>query len=113
MGENSSAPRTACPHCKQRAGVRFWYLLPSSNSRRVLTCVHCGGHYDLADGSKMASIFGALLGLGPGVYLLGKIVQFGHNATPYKILGTVACFSLFVVLSMVAGALTLRLVAKP
>ena len=75
--------------------------------------MHCGGHYDLADGSKMASIFGALLGLGPGVYLLGKIVQFGHNATPYKILGTVACFSLFVVLSMVAGALTLRLVAKP
>jgi hypothetical protein len=79
----------------------------------VLSCVHCGGRYDLADTSKMASIFGALLGLGPGVYLLGKIVQFGHGAAPYKIIGTLACLSLFLILSIAAGALTLRLVAKP
>ena len=62
--------------------------------------------------TKMAAIFGALLGLGPGVYLLGKIVQLGHGAAAYKILGTLVCLSLFLLLSSAAAALTLRLVAK-
>ena len=67
----------------------------------------------MADTTKMASIFGALLGLGPGVYLLGKIVQVGHGAPAYKIIGTVACLSLFLIVSTAAAALTLKLVAKP
>jgi len=74
--------------------------------------VHCQGHYDLADSSKIASTVGALFGLGPGVYLLGTIVRAGHNQALYKIAGSVACMALFLIGSMVAGALTLKLVPK-
>jgi hypothetical protein len=78
----------------------------------VFKCKHCGGGYDLSDGSKIASIMGALLGIGPGIYVLGKIVQRGHRSVLHTIVGTAAAAGLFMLGSLLLGWLTRKLVAK-
>jgi hypothetical protein len=112
VNERRVGARKACPHCGKAPGLRWWYLLPSNNSRRVLTCVHCSGKYDSSDGSKTASIMGALLGTGPAILLLGKIVKHGHGSAVWVVAGTVAAAGVFMVASVLLAWLTLRLVPK-
>jgi len=112
MNDAAPSPRTACPHCGKKTGMRFWYLLPSGNSRRVLKCEHCGGKYDLSDLSKMASIMGGLLGIGPGIYALGKIVNKGHGSAVYTVVGTVVAAASFMAGSLLFASITRRLVPK-
>jgi hypothetical protein len=78
----------------------------------VLKCARCGAGYDLSDGSKVASVMGALLGVGPGIYVLGKIVRMKPGSPLYTIVGTAAAASLFALGSLLLGWLTRRLVPK-
>jgi uncharacterized protein (DUF983 family) len=112
MNEPPPNARTDCPHCGKKTGMRFWYLLPSGSSRRVLKCEHCGGKYDLSDASKMASIMGGLLGIGPGIYALGKIVQAGHGSAAYTVVGTVVAAASFMAGSLLFASITRRFVPK-
>jgi uncharacterized protein (DUF983 family) len=110
--EDRSSTRNTCPHCGKPPGLRFWYLLPSGNSRRVLACAACGGTYDLSDASKMASIMGGLLGIGPGIYALGKIVKLGHGSVIYTVAGTAIAAAFFMTGSLLLAWITQRLVPK-
>src|SRR5260221_10051659 len=93
--------RNACPHCGKPPGLRWWYLLPTNNPRRVLKCVPCGGKYDLSDGSKTASIMGGLLGVGPAILILGKVVKFGRGQAIWIGVGTAAAATVFVAACLV------------
>ena len=110
--EPKPSRRLACPHCGKPPRLRWWYLLPTNNSRRVLTCAQCNGGYDLSDSSKVASIMGGLLGLGPAVLLLGKIVKYGHGSKVWVVVATAAAAALFMTGSVLLGWLTARLVPK-
>lgn len=110
--EARPSARNACPHCGKPPGLRFWHLLPSGSSRRVLTCVHCGGKYDLSDTSKMASIMGGLLGIGPGIYALGTIVKHGHGSAVNTVAGTATAAAFFMAGSLFFAWITQRLVSK-
>ena len=87
-------------------------MLPSNNRDRVFACRACGGRYDLSDISKMASIFGGLIGIGPGIYLLGWMVKgHGHSAVAVGG-GTLLVVLAFGLGSIGLGWLTLRYEAK-
>lgn len=110
VNEARTNARNSCPHCGRPPGLRLWHLLPSGNSRRVLTCAQCGGRYDLSDASKMASIMGGLIGIGPGIYALGKIVKQGHGSAVYTVAGTAAAAACFMAGSLLLAWITQRLV---
>jgi hypothetical protein len=93
--------------------VQWTSLLPSNNRKRAFKCESCGQLYDLSDGSKVASIMGGLIALGPGVLLLSKITR-GHDGSPLWVgLGTLAIVVVFAAGSIFAGRLALGLVRKP
>ena len=111
----NEAPRSgrACPHCGKPPGLRWSALLPSNSRNRSYACLTCGGRYDTSAVSKMASIFGGLLGIGPGIYLLGIVVK-GHTHSAVAIGGgTLMVLVAFGIGSIGLGWLTLRLEAKP
>jgi uncharacterized protein (DUF983 family) len=111
--ENGPASgRTACPHCGKPTGLRWSYLLPSGNRSRVFTCASCGRKYDLSDNSKIAAIFGALLGGWPAIIVVGKIVRHFGGGAGGVILGTVAAAAAFISVTLSVSWLALRLVAK-
>lgn len=110
----NEAPRSGrrCPHCGKAPGLRWSALLPSNTRDRSFVCLVCGGRYDMSDVSKMASIFGGLLGIGPGIYLLGKLVK-GHTGSALAIgAGTLVVVAAFGIGSISLAWLTLRLAAK-
>ena len=110
----NEAPRSArrCPHCGKPPGLRWSALLPSNARDRSFACLVCGGRYDTSDMSKMASIFGGLLRMGPGIYLLGTLVK-GHSGSALAIgAGTLVVVAAFGIGSIGLGWLTLRLEAK-
>jgi hypothetical protein len=87
-------------------------LLPSNNRNRSYPCQSCGGRYDLSDGSKVASILGGVLSMGPGVFLFSRLTR-GHGGSMSSVLiGTLAIMAVFACGSIVAGRLTLGLVPK-
>lgn len=61
----------------------------------------------------MASIFGGLLGLGPGIYLFGLLVRRYGGSTPVKAMAVGAVVVAFAVGSIALAWLTLRLEKKP
>ncbi|HVU52525.1 MAG TPA: hypothetical protein VHL80_17720 [Polyangia bacterium] len=86
--------------------------MPSNNRNRSYKCESCGGRYDLSDGSKVASVLGGVVSMGPGVLLFGKLTR-GHGGSMTSVLiGTLAILAVFAVGSIVAGRLTLGLVPK-
>jgi hypothetical protein len=60
----------------------------------------------------MASIIGGLLGMGPGIYILGQIVKRGHGSALGILAGTAAAGLTFVCASLLLGWITRRLVSK-
>ena len=104
--------RRRCPHCGKPPGLRWTALLPSNDRNRAYSCLVCGGRYDTADVSKMAAIFGGLLGIGPGVYLLGLLVRGHHKSAAAVLVGTVAVVVAFAAGALALGWLMLRLEAK-
>ena len=104
--------KRTCPHCGKPPGLRWSALLPSNTRDRSYSCLVCGGRYDTADISKMAAIFGGLLGVGPGIYLMGLIVRGHHKSAAAVLAGTVAVVLTFGVGALALGWLMLRLEAK-
>jgi hypothetical protein len=80
----------------------------------MFACKACGGHYDLSDHSKMASILGALAGMAVGMLLPFQwIVKVGHGSKLSAFVGIgVAAFCVGVG-AAIAARLTLRLESKP
>jgi hypothetical protein len=110
----NEAPRSGrrCPHCGKPPGLRWSALLPSNSRDRSFTCLVCGGRYDTSDISKMASIFGGLLGIGPGIYVLGILVK-GHGGSALAVgVGTLVVVAAFGIASISFAWLALRLEAK-
>ena len=105
--------KDSCPHCGRTAGLDWWSLLPSRDNNRVLTCRSCGGHFDLANNCKMASIVGGMLGMAVGMFLPFQwIVRAGHGSKFSVLEGIVAAALTIGLASTTAARLTLRLEAK-
>jgi hypothetical protein len=105
--------RASCPRCGKPPGLRWTYLLPSNARGRVLKCRACDGGYDLSDGCRIAGLMGGLLGLGPSILLLGRIVAAGHGSAPSVIAGVAVVIGGFAFGSLLLTWVTLRLVPKP
>jgi hypothetical protein len=112
MAQESTQKGNACPHCGKPVQVRWSMLLPSNNRNRSYKCGSCGGLYDLSDGSKVASILGGLVSLGPGVLLFGRLTRGHAGSMSSAVIGTLAVIVVFSLGSIVAGRLTLSLVPK-
>jgi hypothetical protein len=111
---NPAGPRDACPRCGKPSGVTFWHLMPSNQRNRTLTCKACGGHYDLSDHSKMASILGALAGMAVGmVFPFQWIVKAGHGSKLSAFSGISVAAVCVGLGAAIAARLALRLVSKP
>jgi hypothetical protein len=112
MAQLSTNRRNGCPHCGKPVRVRWSSLLPSNNRNRAYKCESCGGLYDLSDGSKVASILGGLVSMGPGVFLFGRLVRGHGGSVSSAVIGTAAVIAVFALGSIVAGRLALGLVPK-
>ena len=55
---------------------------------------------------------GAILGIGPAILLLGKIVKYGQGSKVWLVAGTAAAAALFMAGSLLLAWLTLKLVPK-
>ncbi len=110
--ETTRAP-DACPHCGKSVGLTFWNLLPSRENNRVLTCKACGGHFDLANGCKMTSIVGGMLGMVLAMmFPFQWIIRAGHG-TKLSVAAGIAIAALTIgFASATAARLTLALEAK-
>jgi hypothetical protein len=113
MPDATATKGSTCPHCGKPVRVRWATLLPSNNRKRSFKCESCGQLYDVSDGSKVASILGGLVALGPGVLIFGKITRGQGGSSMSVALGTLAIIALFAAGSILAGRLTLGLVRKP
>jgi hypothetical protein len=112
MAQESSPGKSDCPHCGKPVRVRWTSLLPSNNRNRSYKCEACGGLYDLSDGSKVASVLGGVVSMGPGVLLFGRLMQGRGGSVPSAILGTMVIIAVFAFGSILAGRLALGLVRK-
>jgi hypothetical protein len=105
--------RDACPHCGRPVGLDWWNLLPSRDNNRVLTCKACGGHFDLANASKMASIVAAMLGMAFAMFFPFEwIVKAGHGTKTSIVEGIVVAALTVGLSATTAARLTLRLESK-
>lgn len=106
-------PKDACPHCRRSVGLPWWKLLPSRDNKRVLICKACGGHFDLSNACKMASIVGGMLGMVLAMlFPFQWIVNAGHASKASFAAGIVVA-ALGIGLGATTGArLTLQLEAK-
>jgi hypothetical protein len=110
MPDNASVPsRRSCPYCGKGTGLKWWVLLPSNTRNREYKCRACSGKYDLSDTSRIASLFGGMLGLGPGIFLFGHLAKlWGHSAL-VTAAGTLVVVVVFGIGSLSLAWLTLRL----
>jgi hypothetical protein len=93
--------------------MRWWHLLPSGERNRILVCRSCGGHFDLSNNSKMASVLAGLIGMALAVFFAFQwIVKAGHGSKA-SIFAGVAVVALVMGLAAIAAArLTLKLEPK-
>ena len=112
MPADVTRARGACPHCGKPAGLRWWSLLPSNQRNRSFKCQSCQQLYDVSDGSKMASILGGLIGIGPGALMFGRILHAEGRSAASMIEATAFVAGSFALGSVLFGWLTLRLVPK-
>lgn len=94
--------------------MSWWTLLPSRDNHRILTCKACGGHFDLANASKMAGAMGAMLGMALGVMLpFNWIIQAGNGSKMFIVAGVIAVAACLCLGSIALTRITLRLEARP
>ena len=105
--------KDACPHCAKSVGLSWWDLLPSRDNNRILTCRACGGHFDLSNACKMASIVGGMLGMALGMFFpFVWIVKAGHSSKISIIEGIAAAALAVGLAATTAARLTLHLESK-
>ena len=111
--EPTERHRSSCPRCGARVHLRLRDLFPSGDRHRVLKCSACGGHYDLSDGCRIASMMAGLVAMGPGILLFSRVVRAGHGTKLSLLAGTSVVALAFGVSAVLVALLTLRLVPKP
>ena len=105
--------KDACPHCKKSVGLSWWDLLPSRDNNRILTCKACGGHFDLSNACKMASIVGGMLGMALGMFFPFEWIVKACQGSKTSVVEGIAVAAVVVGLAATAAArLTLRLESK-
>ena len=105
--------RDSCPHCGRSVGLAWLDLLPSRDNKRVFTCKACGGHFDLSNASKMASVVGGMLGMAFGMFFPFEwIVKAGHGSKLYVVAGIAVAALTIVLAATTAARLALRLESK-
>jgi hypothetical protein len=104
----------SCPRCGKSVEMSFWTLLPSRDNHRVLTCGACGGHFDLANSSKMAGVMGGMAGMALGVLLpFDWIIRAGQGSKSYLIAGVVVVAACMCLGAVALTRILLRLEARP
>jgi hypothetical protein len=104
--------KDACPHCGKSVGLTFWNLLPARENRGF-SCKACGGHYDLANNSKMASMVGGMIGMLVAIgFPFQWIIKAGHGSKLYVAAGVAVTALSFGLVSIVAARLALKLEPK-
>jgi hypothetical protein len=93
--------------------LSWWALLPSRDNKRAFTCKACGGHFDLSNACKMASVIGGMLGMALAMsFPFQWIVQAGHGSKA-SIFEGIAVVALAIGLASTAVArLALRLESR-
>jgi hypothetical protein len=106
--------RSDCPHCGRPVNLSWSQLLPPRDNKRVLTCQSCGGHFDLANSTKMTAVATGMVGMilsmfGPFQW----IVKAGGGSRISLFGGLAVSIALVAVAAMTASRLTLTLERKP
>jgi hypothetical protein len=112
---SSSGPsKDSCPHCGKSVGLSGWTLLPSRDNKRVLTCKACGGHFDLSNACKMASMLGGMVGMAVAVaFPFAWITRAGHGSKLFLLAGALVVALGFCAASVGFARATLGLEARP
>jgi hypothetical protein len=110
----TSRKRSSCPHCGRPVRLTWSQLLPPRDNKRVLTCESCGGHFDLANSTKMTAVATGMVGmilamLGPFQW----IVKAGGGSRPALFGGLLVSIGIVALAAMTASRLTLNLERKP
>jgi hypothetical protein len=114
MSENPNRSKDSCPHCGRPVGLSGWTLLPSRDNKRILTCKACGGHFDLSNSCKMASMLGGMVGMAVVVaFPFGWIVRAGHGSKLFMLVGALAVALGFGLASVGLARAALSLEARP
>jgi hypothetical protein len=108
MPEQPSVGGRSCPHCGKRTGLSLLALLPAPNTDDDFKCRACGGHFKLAERTRLWSLGGGLLALLPVLFLFG---HFGAkwSAAITAAVGVAVTLIAFGLGSIALGWLTLRL----
>lgn len=106
--------KDSCPHCGRPVGLSGWTLLPSRDNKRILTCKACGGHFDLSNACKMASMMGGMIGMAVAVaFPFGWIIRAGHGSKLFLLLGALVVAGGFCLASVTLARMALSLEARP
>jgi hypothetical protein len=112
--EPTALARDACPHCRKPVGLSWWNLLPSRENNRILICKSCGGHFDLANSSKMASVVAGMGGMAVAMmFPFQWIVRAGHGSKSAVVAGIAVAAAFICLAAMTAARLTLQLEPRP
>jgi predicted RNA-binding Zn-ribbon protein involved in translation (DUF1610 family) len=106
--------KDSCPHCGNRLRLSLSQLLPSRDNNRVMTCPSCGGHFDLANTTKMAAVATGMVSMvfamfGPFQW----IVKAGGGTRSAMISGIVVAVLVVGLAATTASRLALHLERKP
>ena len=105
--------KDACPHCGRSVNLVWWSLLPSRDNKKFFTCGACGGHFELANATKMASVMGGMLGMMLGMFFPFQwIARAGHGSKLSIIEGIVVAALAVGLGATTAARLTLKLEPK-
>ena len=93
--------------------MHWWNLLPSRERNRVLVCRSCGGHFDLANATKMASVLSGMVGMALAVmFPFQWIVQAGKASKVSIVAGATVVALAVGLVAMAVARLTLKLEPK-
>jgi hypothetical protein len=91
----------------------WWDLLPSRDNKKFFVCKACGGHYQLSNGTKMASVMGGMVGMAVGMFFPFQwIATAGHGSKLSIVEGVVAAALTLGLASTGAARVALQLEAK-
>jgi len=111
MAQQPPAGGRNCPHCGEPTGLSLLALLPAPNTDDDFKCRACGGHFKLAERTRLWSLGGGLLPLLPAIYLFAHFSP-GRSGAITAAAGLVVVLLSFGLGSIAAGWLTLRLEPK-
>jgi hypothetical protein len=113
MTNPSTRPKDACPHCGRPVNLAWWSLLPSLDNKKFLICAACSGQFELANGTKMASVMAGMVGMMLGMFFPFQWIARAGHGSKLSIIEGIAVAALVVGFSSTTAArLTLQLEPK-